>query len=265
MSRTRQELIARVAELDRVDRPLVAFANDYPAETRTPRHSHRKGQLIHAISGVMVVRTDAASWLVPPGLALWMPPGEEHEVEAVTELRMRTVYVEPAIARGLASSCRVVEVRPLLRELLIEAVRIAPDYDPEGPEGRLMRVLLDQLGRMETTPLHLPMPRDRRLAPVAEALLADPGDDRTIEEWSAAVGASPRTLSRRFLGETGLNFGQWRQRRRVLAALERLAAGEPVTTVALDLGYQSPSAFIAMFRRQLGASPTRYLRGAQAR
>ena len=109
-------------------------------------------------------------------------------------------------------------------------------------------------------PLDLPLPRDRRALAVAEALIASPADGRYLEALGRAVGASDRTLARLFRRETGLTFGRWRQRRRLLAELERLAGGESVTAVALDLGYERPSAFIAMFRRALGASPTRYLR-----
>jgi AraC-like DNA-binding protein len=60
--------------------------------------------------------------------------------------------------------------------------------------------------------------------------------------------------------ETGMTFGAWRERLRLTAAVARLGEGEPVTAVAYDLGYQSPSAFIAMFRRSLGDTPGRYLK-----
>jgi AraC-like DNA-binding protein len=123
-----------------------------------------------------------------------------------------------------------------------------------------MQVTLDQAHDLEEAPLHLPMPRDRRLHGLAEALIADPGDARDLADWSRRAGASERTLARLFVAETGLTFGAWRQRLRLLTAMTRLAAGEPVTTVALDLGYASPSAFTAMFRRRMGAAPTRYLR-----
>jgi AraC-like DNA-binding protein len=109
-------------------------------------------------------------------------------------------------------------------------------------------------------PLHLPQPRDPRLRAVTGALLRDPGDARSLTAWSRHAGASARTLARGFLRETGMGFGAWRQQARLLRALELLAEGEPVTRVALELGYAGPSAFIAMFRRALGATPGRYFR-----
>ena len=121
-------------------------------------------------------------------------------------------------------------------------------------------MLAYELAGLQPAPLDLPLPQDRRALAVAEALIADPADGRDLEAWARSASASDRTLARLFRAETGLTFGRWRQRRRLLAALERLAAGAPVTVVALDLGYDSPSAFIAMFRRTLGTSPTRYLR-----
>jgi AraC-like DNA-binding protein len=89
-------------------------------------------------------------------------------------------------------------------------------------------------------------------------VLADPADRRTLAAWARPAGASVRTLARLFTRETGMGFRGWRQQVRLLRALERLAAGEAVTTVALDLGYDSPSAFVAMFRRALGTTPGRY-------
>ena len=94
---------------------------------------------------------------------------------------------------------------------------------------------------------------------IATALADDPGDNRPLSDWAAAVGTSERTLARAFTKETGLSFGAWRQRLRLMESLDRLMAGEPVTTVALDLGYATPSAFTAMFRKTLGAPPSVYL------
>ncbi|MFJ7111440.1 helix-turn-helix domain-containing protein [Pseudomonas sp. NPDC098740] len=69
---------------------------------------------------------------------------------------------------------------------------------------------------------------------------------------------NPRRCSSRTVSETGFTFSQWRRRARLLRALERLAAAVPVTTIALELGYENVSAFIAMFRRTFGVTPGRY-------
>src|SRR3546814_638212 len=114
-------------------------------------------------------------------------------------------------------------------------------------------------------PRCLPLRRDVRMRRIAEALLADPADTRALGDWAKAAAASERTLARLFVRETGMTFGAWRERLRLTAAVARLAEGQPVTSVAFDLGYQSPSAFIAMFRRCLGDTPGRYLKRTAGR
>jgi AraC-like DNA-binding protein len=137
-------------------------------------------------------------------------------------------------------------------------MQLTGPYPESGREARLVRVLADELQTARVAPLHLPMPQDPRLLRVARELVANPADGRTLAAWTRAAGASGRTLQRRFRAETGLGFGKWRQQVRLLRALERLAAGAAVTEVAFDLGYDSPSAFVTMFRRALGTTPGRY-------
>jgi len=134
-------------------------------------------------------------------------------------------------------------------------------YGENSADGRLIAVLMDQLRALKETPLHLPLPKDNRLKKITDALGENPSRQETLEEWASQVGASSRTLARLFQDETGLTFGAWRQQARLLKALERLASGEQVTAIALDLGYESPSAFSAMFKRALGTSPRRYFSG----
>jgi AraC-like DNA-binding protein len=137
---------------------------------------------------------------------------------------------------------------------------VPPHYDEAGPDARIMQVILDEIRALPSAPLHLPRARDARLLRVTEALRADPADPRSLAAWGRAAGASPRTLARLFLAETGLGFRAWRQRARLLHALVALAAGEPVTRVAFEAGYDSPSAFIAAFKRAFGTTPARYFR-----
>jgi AraC-like DNA-binding protein len=239
---------------------IVGFTADYEAGDTTGMHSHDRAQLVHGETGVMSVRTERGAWLVPPGFAVWVPATMEHQVIAVTALRMATLYVREGSPVPALTDCAVVSVPTLARELILRTVTLPDTYSDDGPESRLVSVLRDELTALEPAPLHLPLPVDRRARAVTDRLIETPADPRELEDWGRAVGASGRTLARLFSAETGLSFGRWRQRRRLLAALERLAAGSQVTTVALDLGYKSPSAFIAMFRRELGATPGRYLR-----
>ncbi len=248
-----------LAAIDELPRPLVTRAHDHPPGHRVDWHRHRRDQLLYASAGTMLVQTAVGIWVVPPHRAVWIPGGVRHRVRGgETPLLMRTVYVEPGIAPGLPDGCCVVSVSPLLRELILRAVSLPDLYDQRGADGRLMRVLLDQIRDLPVTPLHLPGIRDRRLAPIARCLDDDPADARGAAEWAARLGMSARTLSRRFRRDTGMSFRQWRQQLRLLQALRRLAEGQRVNAVALELGYESPSAFVAMFRRSLGATPGRY-------
>ena len=127
-----------------------------------------------------------------------------------------------------------------------------------------MNVILDLVQTLKIAPLDLPMPTDVRLKKISETLTVNPSDNRTLEDWGKSVGATNRTLSRRFRFETGMSFRQWRQQMRVLESLRRLGREEQVTTVALDLGYDSPSAFIAMFKKALGKTPGQYFKEADS-
>lgn len=243
-------------------RPIVARAFDETASGRYPPHSHVRAQLAYAVSGALMADTDYGSWLVPPQQAVWVPAGVTHEVRAFGPLAMRNLYLHPDSVLDLPGECRVIAVSGLLRELILRAVDFRDDGPPSAAESRIGLMILDELRMAEPEPLHLPLPRDRRLRTVTDALTSDPGDSRPLARWARIAGASERTLARLFVKETGLTFAAWRQRLRLLGAVARLAEGEAVTTVAYDLGYDSPSAFIAMFRKSLGKTPGRYLKNS---
>ena len=223
-------------------------------------HAHPRGQLIFASSGAMRVICGRDIWVVPPSQAVWVPPDQEHEVYFPGEVALCNLFVDPSATAGLPERCTVLKVTPLLRELILKAVQVGEGYGPGSAGWRLMQVILDELRQAESTPLHLPMARDPRVMRVIDALLLDPGDGRDLEAWGRVAGASGRTLARLFVLETGLTFGLWRKRLLLQEAIDRLGRGAQVTRVAYDLGYQSLSAFIGMFRSQLGASPRQYAR-----
>lgn len=247
----------------RAPRAVVAAAHDYPDGHRIAPHTHPRAQLVHAIEGVMTVTTADGAWVVPPGMAVWVPAGAPHATVCHGRVRMRTLYChESAAAPPWPPRCRVVAVSPLLRELVLRAVDLPRLYDEAGPDGRVAAVILDELRTLRPVPLELAMPRDRRLRRLADDLLAEPAQARSLAAWGRHVGASPRTLARLFRRETGMTFRQWRRRCRMLAALQRLGAGASVTAAALDVGYDSPSAFVAAFRRSFGSPPGRYAAGS---
>jgi len=191
---------------------------------------------------------------------VWVPPHTQHAVTCTGFTRARHLYIGREVATNLPDRCMVLEVSPLLRELIRAATEIPVEYDEDGEEGRLIRVLLDQIKAPDQDKLYLPAPKDPRLARICDHLQSDPADNRTLEDWAKVCGASSRTLARLFQHETGMPFREWRQKLRLLHALEKLANDRPVTEIALDLGYETPSAFIAMFRKATGRTPGSYFR-----
>ena len=244
---------------DKVPRSVVGLMIELASIHETQPHRHRKAQLLYVISGVITVEAKGGIWTVPPHCAIWIPSGIPHVARSAGHITVGSLYVDPALAGSLRDDCGILFVQPLLRELLLRFVA-GPSLYPQGDtrEERLVSVLLDELQAAPLEPLHLPMPTDRRLRRLVDTLVEDPSVRFTIEEWGARVGASNRTLTRLFQRETGMSFVQWRQQLHVGLALQRLAAGQSVTNIAFDLGYESPSAFIAMFRRMLGTTPARY-------
>lgn len=235
----------------------------FPPQPVVPPQPGGWHQLIYATRGVMTVRTDQCAWVVPPHRGVWIPAGFQYRVEmsGVVALRMLYIHVRPRAADLFANSsrvCSVVNVTPLLRELIVRTV-ILGALDSSVPEQkRLIGVIRDELKVLVAVPLQLPMPQDRRAAQFAAFVEADPGARVPIEKLLRKCGASRRTMERLYRSETAMSLGQWLRRQKLLHALRRLAAGDSVNTVALELGYNSASAFIAMFQRELGQTPKRY-------
>lgn len=242
---------------------IAGVAMAYDAGDYIPPHRHRDAQLIFAITGAMTVRTGDGRWVVPPQRAVWVPAYEGHSIRMNGHVDMRTVYIRRKKAEQLLRTCAVVQVSPLLREIILRTMSFARRFRSDSIEGHLAAVFFDEIRSAQQEPVHLPIPRDPRLQRITSALRKNPGDERTLAQWSKSAGASERTLARLFVGELSLTFAQWRQQARLLAALEMLALGQSVTATALDLGYESPSAFISMFRRALGVSPGRYFSDSQ--
>lgn len=250
----------RADALQSAQRPVVAMAAEFSSGGVGARHNHRRIQFLHSLTGVMTVITDTGSWTVSPQHALILPAGVMHQSRCWGNVQLRTLYIEPEAAAALPATCRLIKVSSLMRALINEAVTFPVEYDVDGREGQIMALILSEIGRTPAVPLNAPMPKDRRLARICAAILRDPGNNQDLEHWSQLGGLGRRTLTRLFRQETGLSFCEWRQQVRLMEALSRLTLRESVTNVALDLGYESPSAFSAMFRRSMGISPRDYLR-----
>jgi AraC-like DNA-binding protein len=253
-----------VDDVDAVPRPLIAMGHEYPDGHVIAPHRHRRGQLISGAEGVLVVATPQGKWVMPPQRGMWIPPGIVHEVRMVGAVITQSIYLEPGLASGMAGGmpehCQVVGISPFMRSLISKAMDVPVEYDPDSHAGALMALVLHEMRQLPVLPLSLPFPGHAPLAERCRRFLLRPAAHATIGQWSDALGISRRAFTRLFRRETGLSFVEWRQQACLVAALPRLAAGEPVTTVALDLGYDNPAAFTTMFRRVLGSSPRTYLK-----
>jgi AraC-like DNA-binding protein/quercetin dioxygenase-like cupin family protein len=241
---------------------VSGVAADFEHAHRLAGHRHRRAQLVYAVEGVMTVETDAGLWVVPPLRALWVPAGVVHSIRMTGHVAMRTVYFDPSLLAHARTPerCAVLGVSPLLRELVVRIVHCDAAGETIDPARRLRMVELvfDELRESPVNPLEVPMPGDSRLRRIADAVVADPADNRDLAGWASFAGIGERTLARLFPQETGMTFVRWRQQVRLLGALERLGSGQPVTTVALEMGYTSTSAFVKLFRESLGVTPGRY-------
>lgn len=247
-------------DIDLADWSLSSSATDYPENWSIPPHSHGKHQLIYAIEGVMVVRSALEQWTVPPSRGIWMPRGQVHSIRCVGAVKMRSVFVQADEQLQLPAQTCAVSVSPLLSELIKVSVGIRHPHAADSRDARVLRLILDELQVLPTLPLNLPQPTEPRLRTICAALQRDPGDNSTLADWSARLGLDEKTIQRLFQRHTGMTFGQWRQQARLLAALERIAVGEKIIDVAGALGYDSPSAFSAMFRKHFGRTPSQFFR-----
>jgi AraC-like DNA-binding protein len=228
--------------------------------SRFERHIHDDHQLAWAANGVLSVVTDAGTWVLPPSRALWIPAGVPHETIASERSTMRTLYLEP-------DTCPIhwESPRPVVATALLAALIEHLEGDGLDPQHRIRaeELIFDLLEPVDVATIQVTMPTDERALDVARALVSNPADTRSLADWGHEVGASGRTLTRAFLADTGIPFARWRTSVRLRAAIPLLAAGEPVATVAGYVGYETPSAFIAAFRRHTGVTPGAYFRVAE--
>jgi AraC-like DNA-binding protein len=242
------------------ERPVGLSARDLPADVSIGAHSHEWGQLTYAANGMLRVSAAGGSWIVPPQRAIWIAPHVEHEVTLLEPARLSPLRVHASRDPFPGETCRVVEVGSLMRELIAAMVAGGPDL-PAMRAGLLGELILDELAQAPTRPIRVPLPRDKRLLQLCQALMEAPGDGRTLGEWARGAGASERTLARLFEQELGMSFGQWRRQVRLAHGASLIARGVPLWQVAEQLGYASQSAFTAMFRKTFGATPSGYFAG----
>jgi len=244
--------------LQDIPRPIVAWAGRYNNGEEIPPHTHPRAQLLYAVEGVMRILTPNSVWTIPSQRALWVPPNVEHHSFMMSDLEMRTLYVSPDVPIALGQECRAISVSALLRELILGLLEEPAEYPMPGRGEHLTALILMEINRAATHSVEIPWPQDRRLQKVCHLIMTTPGVNRTIEELAGSVGASARTLIRLFPKETGLKYRQWVQQVQIAEAICRLGRGESIARISDSLGYASPSAFSAMFKRIFGVAPNQY-------
>ncbi|HEX4005907.1 MAG TPA: helix-turn-helix transcriptional regulator [Acidobacteriaceae bacterium] len=243
---------------------IDTHTRDYPPRHVIGLHFHDRDQLVYASRGVMTIRTEAGVWVVPTHRAVWIPASVPHTIAMSGTVAMRTLYLKPGLAVSMPRDCCVVNISPLLRELILHACTCGALYQRDLRERHLIEVILDQLVAIQRVPLRLPALSDPRALRVCLTLLANPASPHSLTHICRGSGASRRTMERLFQQECGMTFGKWRQQLRLMHSMQLLGAGAKVTHAALEAGYSTPSAFIAAFRKALGTTPTAYFAPSSA-
>jgi AraC-like DNA-binding protein len=234
---------------------ISTLAYDYPPAFQVPEHAHGADQVIYATRGVMEVSAGQSFWLIPPQFAVWIPARTMHRIRMPGAVSMRTLYLRRGLAPHLPASCTVLHVTPLLREIIVEAVRIGQLRTRNRMHCALRDLAVFHLQNAASLPVFLTLPKDPRALAVAQALIADQARNPSLHSLCANAGAGVRTIERVFHREVGIDFATWRRQARLMKAVELLAAGSLVKQAAFATGYRQPSAFVGMFRRTFGVTP----------
>jgi len=238
---------------------VATLAYEYPSRFQVPVHAHGSDQLIYAISGIMEVSSDQSVWLIPPHFALWIPARTEHRIYMPGPVSMRTLYLRRGLAAGLTPRCAVLHVSPILRELIIETVRIGRLRSRNRYESALRELLIAHIEKASPMPTFVTLPREARALAVAQAILQDPAASKTLAALCAAAGVSVRTVERSFRKEVGTDFESWRRQVRLTRAVPLLLSGCSIKEVAFRVGYHQSSTFVEIFRRTFGTTPRAWM------
>jgi AraC-like DNA-binding protein/quercetin dioxygenase-like cupin family protein len=234
---------------------VATLAYEYPSGFKVAEHAHGSDQLIYAISGLMEVSSGQSMWLIPPHFALWIPARTQHRIKMPGPVSMRTLYLRTGSRARVDAGCAVLHVTPLLRELIVEAVRAGQLRMRNRYECALRELLIAQLQKASPVPTFVTLPREGRALALAQAILRDPAEAKSMAVLCSEAGVSVRTMERIFRKDVGTSFESWRRQARLTKAVELLVSGYAVKEVAYKVGYSQPSAFVEMFRRTFGTTP----------
>lgn len=249
--------------VDDLPRDVLALGSDYPYDTLLEAHHHRRAQFLYAPNGVMKVKTEDGQWIVLPYSGVWIPAEKEHQVLMLGSSTY-SLYIEPNKVPRYSEYCEVLQVSPLLHQLLLCANQLPLLYDLDGRDNALLTLLCHELMLAKPLPYFTPLPQHALLDKLCTEFMSHPNIHTTPEMWAEKLNKSLRTFTRLFHKETGLSFRVWRQKACLMYALTALKKGSSVTEIALELGYENPSAFSAMFNKEMGYSPKLFLKQLKA-
>jgi AraC-like DNA-binding protein len=238
---------------------VATLAYEYPSGFEVLDHAHGSDQLIYAVSGLMEVSSEQSVWLIPPHFAVWIPARTHHRIHMRGPVSMRTLYLRTGLKARLDPRCAVLHVTPLLRELIVETVRIGQLRMPNRYECALRDLLISQLQKASPMPTFVTLPREKRALAVARALLHNPAESKPMAALCAEAGVSVRTIERTFRREIGTSFELWRRQVRLTKAVELLVSGYSIKEIAHKVGYRQSSAFVELFRQTFGTTPKAWI------
>lgn len=252
-----------LADHESSDLPVTGVVARYPAGHSVPEHSHRRGHLLYAAKGVLLVEAATGRWLVPPTAAVWLRPNVPHRLVIPVSAQVHGIFIREDSAAHLPTADSVFHVSALLRELIGALTRLNPKSPPTKRERLLGELFTEELRLQRSLPFHLPWPSDAQIRKVCDRLVHDPAHSATADDWAASLAMGTKTFHRRFLKSTGLTFGRWRQQMRLMSSMTLLLEGAPITQVALNSGYESHSAYAVAFKKHFGLPPSEFLATTQ--
>jgi AraC-like DNA-binding protein len=262
--RTDDWIPEHVPDIQSLPRPILLRSQHLPKRHLFPRHSHPWNQFVYAISGTMFAAIENSWYVISPEQAYWVPTGVVHMTGALQDAEFRSLYLDDSVAAKLPRNGIVFSVTPLMRSLIIELTELEARSERSDYVERIEGLIVDQLARLPTESFHLPWPHSPMLLRMCQELFDKPSDTRDVEAWGRELGASPRTIHRRFEREVGIGLREWRNRLRLFRAIDLLGASDNITEIALELGYSTPSAFTYMFRQRMGCAPREWRRTIRA-
>lgn len=240
------------------DLPVTGVVIRYPAGHVVPEHAHRRGHLLYAAEGVLLVEAATGRWLVPPTAAVWLRPGIPHRLVIPGPVEVHGIFIHEDLAKHLPAQDSVLHVFALLRELIGALTSLDLKSAHSRREKLMGDLFMEELGLQRPLPFHLPWPSDAQIQRVCDMLVHNPAHPAMADDWAAALAMSTKTFHRRFQKSTGLTFGRWRQQMRLMSSMPLLLEGAPVTQVALSSGYESHSAYAVAFKKHFGLPPSEF-------